>query len=459
MHKQLATFRRVVWCVVMFGGVLALVVGEARAQQRPGAAGPPTAQAAPSPAPNDRARMEEMERRLRTMAEELESLKSRFVLPEARELKSQYGLGPAASKVYGIERGLSIGGYGETNLSFLVDDKQSGKDVFDFVRFVLYTGYKFNERILLNAEIEFEHAKTGSTTSAGAGEVEIEFAYLDFRLIDQANVRAGLLLMPVGFLNEIHEPPFYFGNKRPEVESRIIPTTWRSNGAGLYGTLLPGLEYRTYAVTSFNARGFTSQGLRGGRQSGNREFAEDFAWTGRLDYTALPGLLVGGSWFWGDTGQDETFAGRKVDANLVLYDIHAQYQFRGLHLRGLFTQGHLDDARDVTRQVSAANQPVAKRIWGAYGEVAYDLLPLLFRGTKQSLSPFVRFEWLDTQADLPSGITRAQQRDIGRETRVTNVGLSYKPIPNVVVKLDYRTLDPDRGKIADEFNVGFGFAF
>ena len=420
----------------------------------------PAAQAQLSAQERDRQqRVDELERRLKILADELESLKTKLALPEKAEYKSLYGLGPAASKVYGIERGLSLGGYGEANFSLLTDDKLLSKDTFDFVRFVLYTGYKFTDRILLNAEIEFEHAKTGSTVSGGGGEVEIEFAYLDFRLVDEANIRAGLVLIPMGFLNEIHEPPFYFGNKRPEVESRIIPTTWRSNGAGLYGTLLPGLDYRTYGVTSFNARGFTNAGPRGGRQSGNREFGEDFAWTGRLDYTGLPGFLLGGSWFWGNTGQDQDFAGRKVDANLFLYDFHAQYQFRGLHLRGLFAQGHLSDAKEVNLQVSAASRPIAERIWGAYGEVAYDLLPLLFPGTKQSLSPFVRYEWLNTQADLPSGVTRAQQRDVARDTRVTNVGLSYKPIPNVVIKLDYRNLDPDRGKIADEFNVGFGFVF
>ncbi|HLC43186.1 MAG TPA: hypothetical protein VJO34_16365 [Methylomirabilota bacterium] len=413
---------------------------------------PVAAQQSPAPAPSE---LEELKGKVKILTDEVDSLKTKLVLPETAELKSLYGLGPAASKIYQLGRGLSIGGYGETNFSLLIDDKGTGKNIFDFVRFVLYAGYKFTDRILLNAEIEFEHAKVGSTTSAGSGDVEIEFAYLDFLLEEQANIRAGLILIPVGFLNEIHEPPFYFGNKRPEVETRLIPTTWRSNGVGLYGTLLPGLDYRTYGVTSFNAMGFSNSGVRGGRQSGNREFGDSLAWTGRLDYTMIPGLLVGTSFFWGDTGQDQLFGGQKVDANLVMYDVHAQYQLKGLHLRGLFTQTHLADARQVTLGVSAASRPVAERMWGAYLEAAYDILPLVMPGTRQSLSPFARFEWANTQAEVPAGFSPDNTKDI----EVINVGLSYKPIPNVVIKLDYRKLTPKSGTIADELNTGFGFAF
>jgi hypothetical protein len=103
------------------------------------------------------------------------------------------------------------------------------------------------------------------------------------------------MLVPMGFINELHEPPFYHGNRRPPVETQILPSTWRANGAGIFGELLPGLEYRTYGITSLNAKGFRADGIRGGRQSGNREFADDWSWVARLDYTPLPGGLIGGS--------------------------------------------------------------------------------------------------------------------------------------------------------------------
>jgi hypothetical protein len=402
-------------------------------------------------------RREEQERKTGILAEEMETLKSKFTLPETVEYKSLYGLGPAASKVYQMPRGLSIGGYGEASAIFFVGDNEGPSkrsNVGDLVRFVTYIGYKFSDRIILNSEIEYEHAKVASTVSAGAGDVEIEFATLDFLLTEQANIRAGLVLMPMGFLNEIHEPPFYFGNLRPEVEQRIIPTTWRELGVGLHGTILPGLTYRTYVTNSLNANGFSKTNIRGARQSGNRALFEDMAWTARLDYTPIPGLQVGGSVFWGNTGQDQLFAGKKIDANLTLFEFHGQYQYRGLQLRALFAQGHIGDA-DVLSAALGANGPISSRIVGGYAEVGYDILPVLFPGTDMSLSPFIRFERLDTQADVPAGFTPDRSRDI----RVINPGLSFKPIPNVVIKLDYRNLDAEVGQIADEFNIGFGFIF
>jgi len=402
-------------------------------------------------------RREEQERKTGILAEEMETLKSKFTLPETVEYKSLYGLGPAASKVYQMPRGLSIGGYGEASAIFFVGDNEGpGKrsDVGDLVRFVTYIGYKFSDRIILNSEIEYEHAKVASTVSAGAGDVEIEFANLDFLLTEQANIRAGLVLIPMGFLNEIHEPPFYFGNLRPEVEQRIIPTTWRELGVGLHGTILPGLTYRTYVVNSLNANGFSKTNIRGARQSGNRALFEDLAWTARLDYTPIPGLQVGGSVFWGNTGQDQLFAGKKIDANLTLFEFHGQYQYRGLQLRALFAQGHIGDA-DVLSAALGANGAISSRIVGGYAEVGYDILPVLFPGTDMSLSPFIRFERLDTQADVPAGFTPDRSRDI----RVINAGLSFKPIPNVVIKTDYRNLGAAAGQIADEFNIGFGFIF
>jgi hypothetical protein len=400
-----------------------------------------------------RAAQEQETTTLAILADEVQRLKQMLVLPELAEYKSLYGMGPAASKVYGLQRGLAIGGYGETFATFFPGQEQD--NIADFLRFVVYLGYKFNDRILLNSEIEFEHAFIGQdTVSARSGEVALEFAYLDIRLVEPAGLRTGLLLIPMGWLNELHEAPTFFGNRRPEVERRIIPTTWRSLGAGLYGEILPGLVYRTYGVTGFNAEGFTSGGFRDGRQRGNRELANDWAWTGRVDYANVPGLIVGASWWWGDTGQDIAFAGQDVSANLFMYDLHAQLQYRGLWLRGLFVQGFLRDARALTLAGNPAN-PIASMVWGIYGEIAYDILPLLWPGTRQSLEPFFRYEHLDTQAEVPSGFRPNKANKVD----VVNVGLSYKPIPNVVFKADYRQLNPERGDTVDEVNLGFGFNF
>ena len=250
-------------------------------------------------------RIRELERQLEVVVEELARVQSQVAFPQEPELESTYGLGPGASKVYGRERGVSIGGYAEANYRNFVGDSDAA-DRADFLRLVAYLGDKFTDSIVFNTEIEFEHATTDDTVSSGSGEVSVEFATLDFLLSDWANIRAGLVLLPMGFLNELHEPPFFFGVNRTEVERRIIPTTWRENGVGIFGTALAEtLSYRAYVVNGFNARGYSPAGLRGGRQDGNRALAEDLAFVARVDWNPIPELVLGGSFYNGDAGQNQ----------------------------------------------------------------------------------------------------------------------------------------------------------
>lgn len=396
----------------------------------------------------------EQDRKIGVLATEVEKLKRALVLPEHKELKSVYGLGPAASKVYQVDRGLSIGGYGEYNFQKYVSDQQGKRDRFDLLRFVLYTGYKFTDRILMNAEIEFEHALIGEeTASADSGAVEVEFAYLDFLMWQFLNVRAGLLLVPMGFLNEMHEPPFFHGVLRPEVERSIIPTTWREGGVGVFGTLAPGLEYRAYLMNSLNAAGYESSGIREARQVGNRALAEDLAGTVRLDYTPFAGTLVGASFFAGNTGQNGEFDGDKPNAFTLLWEAHAQVRYRGLELRALGAMTNIADADTLSR---AAEETIAEDIFGFYAEAAYDVLPLVMPDTTHYLAPFFRYEIFDTQDKVPRGF----QRVPGNDVQLYTVGLDYKPHPQVVLKLEYRNFNAGGNRPrADEVNVGAGFVF
>ena len=141
--------------------------------------------------------------------------------------------------------------------------------------------------------------------------MSVEFAALDYLYHPALNFRAGLVLVPMGFVNEVHEPPFFLGTQRPTPERAIIPSTWRENGVGIYGELGEGrLQYRAYAVNGFDASGFTSSGLRGGRQKGSRAKANDLGFVGRVDFEPLAGWLVGGSYYRGDSGQDQDFTQR-----------------------------------------------------------------------------------------------------------------------------------------------------
>jgi hypothetical protein len=400
-------------------------------------------------------RIAELERKLEVLSEELERTRSEMALPEEPMLESVYGLGPAASKVYGLTRGLSLGGYAEGRYTALVADKRDEKNEIDFLRFVLYAGYKFTDRILFNSEIEIEHASTGE-----GGSVSLEFATLDFLLADWAKARLGLLLLPMGFVNEIHEPPFYFGTHRPDAERRIIPSTWRENGAGLFGSFLGDqLEYKLYVVNGFDASGFSHKGVRGGRQKGGKALAEHFAVVGRLDWRPAFGLLLGTSGYVGNSGQNQVDPGSGLalpDALTSIWEAHAQYRRQGLHLRGLFTRATVDQVGRLNAALeSAPDGAVAEEMLGAYGEVAYDIWQWISPDSEKMLEPFYRYEWVDTQQSVPDGYVR----DETQRNQIHTVGLSFKPIPNVVLKADYRNVSAEEGSPADEVNLGIGLVF
>jgi len=436
------------------------------------AAPAPLSPAVPGEAQPDR--VEEVERKTGILTEEIRKIREFLVLPETQELKGYYGLGPAASKVYGVQRGLSIGGYGETNFNKVVENGNGTSDNFDFVRLVAYLGYKFNDWIVFNSEIEFEHATTASTVSAGSGSVSVEMANLDFLLHPAANARAGLVLVPIGFINEVHEPPFYLGNVRPPVETQVIPTTWRANGVGLFGQLLPGLEYKAYGITSLDAEGYRTLNLRTARQNGNRELASDWSFVGRVDYAPLADWSFGGSMLLGDQGQNQNYGNEDIGFSKVgvftqIYEIHTQVQTQGLWFRALGTTVLVDDAgvlsRDDAIQESQCGAmaeppftdcpPIGKVLLGAYAEVAYDIMPFFLPETAQYLAPWFRYSWLDTNNRVAKGFHRDQaaRRDF------YEFGLQYKPIPQVVLKADYHIQDAEEGTLPYELRLGGGFVF
>jgi hypothetical protein len=417
-------------------------------------------------------RIDELERTVKVLAEELERTRADVTVPEEEALVSRYGLGPAASKVYGLSRGLSIGGYAEGYYQNIYNDSNGMKDNTDMLRAVLYTGYKFNEQLVFNMETEFEHGTTSTTKSSSGGSVSVEFATLDYFWREWANARAGLLLVPMGFINQIHEPTSFFGVFRPEVERRLIPTTWRENGIGVFGEWGELVSYQFYGTNGLNAEGYDATGIRDARQLGNRALADDLAFTGRVDLTPFPGLLLGVSTFLGNAGQDQSFtvtgvptAVKMPTAFTAVWDVHAQYEWRGLHLRGLFSMVHIDDAGALTLVLRptaqggineiGATEAVASGMLGGYVEIAYDVLQWIFPDSSRTLEPFFRFEHLNTQFNMPSGFSA----DDAQKLQVYTAGIQFEPIPNVVFKADWRNKVAGSGSSPDEINLGIGLAF
>ncbi len=408
---------------------------------------------------------QDMERKLDALTREVERNKLGEAAATAPpDYKSERGYGPAASKAYRVNRGVSIGGYGEMLLQAPNKEKDDGtpsgrKRTLDFLRAVLYAGYKFNDKIVFNSEIEFEHATTGEG-SEEKGEVSVEFAQIDFLLSQPLGVRAGLMLVPMGFINEMHEPTTFHGALRPSVETQIIPSTWRENGAGLFGDIGP-VSYRTYLMAGLsgvegNSDGFSSgSAIRGGRTAGSQSSAEDVAWVGRVDYHGIPGVLLGVSGYTGQAGQNDTTASdEEIDAPVSLWESHASAEYRGLELRALFAQGSIRDVSQLNDANSlTGSNSIGEKFFGGYTQIAYNVLSVM--KTNQYLAPFFLYERYDTQQRVPEGFTK---NPANSRTEYT-VGLTYKPITQVVVKADWQNKDNQAGTGVNQCNLALGYIF
>ncbi|HEY8148369.1 MAG TPA: hypothetical protein VIK51_05645 [Vicinamibacteria bacterium] len=405
------------------------------------------------------AQIQEVERRLDLLAAEIEALRTGGATADVEApARGEPGLGPAASKVYRRPRGVSIGGYGETLYRNFASKKQDGspsglEDRLDLLRLILYTGYKFSDQILFNSEIEFEHATTGEGDEE-KGEVSVEQAYVDLKPWKRIGIRAGMVVVPLGFINELHEPPIFLGSRRPEVEQRIIPTTWHEVGLGLFGET-GQFQWRGYAVAGLNASGFEGSGIKEGRQQGSESLAEDIALTGRLDFVGAPGLLVGGSVLTGKSGQGAALGGRAIDGRVTLFDVHAQYERRGLQARALYVGTRIGDAALINAHNGVAgHESVGNRQYGFYVEAGYDLMTARPHG-QWAVIPFVRFEQLDTQNEVPSGF----ERNPALDQKVWTAGVSVKPLTGVVFKADGQWFSNKARTGATQFNAAVGYLF
>jgi hypothetical protein len=346
----------------------------------------------------------------------------------------------------------TVGGYGEVHYT-----NPSGPNTpaeVNLRRFIVYLAHTFSDRVAFRSELEVEDAKVEG--GLPGGEVALEQAYLDYRLSDRLTLRTGLVLPPVGIVNETHEPPTFNGVDRPAFDHDVVPTTWREIGIGAVGTLpfAEGLSYRLYLVNGLRADGFSNdEGIRGGRQEGREATFANPSLTGRLEWVR-PGLRVGGSfWYGGTTGGDTLLGTGAFDAPVALLAADGRYERGGLAVRGVIATIGVSDADTINDVYGSA---VGSRITGGYLEAAYDVLRLLSAGTSQRLNAFVRHERYDTQASVPTGTTR----DRGFARRITTLGLAFKPTWNTVFKGDYEVRRTAAGTGEGEtLRLGVGYQF
>ncbi len=336
------------------------------------------------------------------------------------------------------EEKIHFHGYGE--LHYNNTDKPGGQDKMDYHRLVLGWTYSFNTRIKLNVEIDFEHA---------AKEMELEFAFVDYLITDSFNLRAGSLLMPIGYLNEFHEPPLFYSVERPYVQKYVIPTTWQEGGAGIFGILNKDIRYRVYLVNGLDASNFKSDsGIRSGRHKVAESPSENLALTGRVEYGGIKNLQLGLSGYSGNAGQDAAGIG---DAAVTLFEGDVRYSIKELELTGLFSQVTIGDSDKIN---AVTDNGVGKTIQGSFVEAGYHL-GSHFLPDENDLVVFVRRELINTHEEVAPGLSV----DPKNERNITTVGAAFYPIKEVVFKADLESWKDGNDDTWSQFNIGVGYMY
>lgn len=343
-----------------------------------------------------------------------------------------------------------IGGYAELNYNR--PTRNGASTQADLRRFVLGYQRRFDDKTKVVTELEVEHAVSSADDR---GEVEVEQAYVERQLTPAWAVRAGLFLMPVGLLNENHEPTAYYGVERNFVETAIIPSTWREGGVQLVGTFDSGLTVQGGLSTGFDLSRWdaaTDDGKASPLGSIHQELSQarsrDLALFGALNWRGVPGLLLGGSLFSGLATQ-----GQAIDkARVTLWDLHARWTPGRWDLSALYARGAISNTAVLNATLVGAPTLIPKSFDGAYVQAAYKA----WSHDDLALSPFVRWEQFNTArayADLGQGLTP----DARRSQRVVTLGANLQVAQGIVVKADYQRLRDNAD--LNRVNLGLGWSF
>lgn len=353
------------------------------------------------------------------------------------------------------EERLSIGGYGEIHYNQQISGNTRYNGNMDVHRMVLFFGYQFNDKTSFITEIEYEHVK----------ELYVEQAFLNYNVRPNINLRAGLMLVPMGIVNEYHEPTTFNGVERPSVDKYIVPTTWREIGVGVSGRVpsLP-LKYQLYVMNGFNGyngagvlRG--SDGLRKGRQKGAKSTFTSPSLSAKVDYYGVKGLNIGLAGYFGKTqssafnglDKNDDFAESVADSTRVgisMFGMDVRYKLKALQVKGQYIQSFISD---VAAYNDKTGKDLGKQMQGYYLEAGYDLL----QGKEQSLVPFVRYESYNTHHKVAGNMLANKAYD--RED--VFFGFSYYLAKGAVVKADYQ-MSKDGNDVKKNFvNFGVGVWF
>jgi len=364
-----------------------------------------------------------------------------------------------AERMMQEEDRLTIGGYGQIDYNQPLSGGTFQNDTLDVHRLVLMFGYKFTDKTQFITEVEFEHVS----------EVYVEQAFLQHEIIPWLKFRAGLMLVPMGIINEYHEPSTFNGVERPNLDNYLVPTTWREIGAGFTGVFpSASISYQLYVMNGFNGYDGAphlsgANGFRKGRQKGAESFMSSPNLTFRINYFGIKGLQLGLSGYGGKSqstlykGIDKGDGTAVVTADssvvgLSMVGADARYSLGGLSLRGQFNYGIISNSAQYNE---FAGSDLGSAMAGWYGEVAYNLFHSV-EGFKTELIPFVRFEQYNTHAAVEAGTPFDPSFD---RTDIT-LGLGWKLARGAMLKADYQVFkNQGSGDSKQQFNAGVAVWF
>lgn len=342
-----------------------------------------------------------------------------------------------------ISEGVSIGGYAQIDYNEL-DGAEPGN--LDVHRLVMFLGYKFNDKVSFMSEIEYEHVS----------EVYVEQAYLKYKANENFNVLAGLILVPMGIINEFHEPTTFYGVERPNVDNYIVPTTWREIGIGVSGKIdNASLKYQAYLFNGFKSYADGTgilqgtDGFRKGRQKGAESVVNSPNLSTKIDYYGITGLRIGLSGYFGKTQTDDS----SIEASTVgisMIGLDARYKYNNLELRGQYIHTNLTDTEDYNL---LTGKDLGSEMFGFYGEVAYSFN---LKGAEK-LTPFLRYEKHNTHANTAGNLTANDAFD--RDEII--FGLNYKVANGAAFKIDYQLMNNAvaESDTKKQFNAGVAVSF
>jgi len=329
----------------------------------------------------------------------------------------------------------------------------------DLTRAVIGFNHAFDDATRVYGEIEWEHA---IASADDAGEVEVEQLYLEHALAPDYGVRAGLMLVPLGMLNEHHEPTNFYGVERNFVETAIIPTTWREGAIALYGSTDTGVSWNVGAGTAPDLGAWdptADEGRASPLGSIHQELqlakAHDVSLFGALNWQGIPGLLVGGGAFTAKIAQGAPdFPADK--ARLVLGEAHVRWQPGSFDFSALYARGTISDTQALNLTFLGQPTPVPKAFWGGYAQGAWRAL----EWGQSSLVPFARYEEFNTGAAYASQPESLGSMPLPTE-KVWTTGVNYYLNPNVVFKVDYQHFNNDDPALGygNRFDLGIGYQF